>query len=119
MWTPLRFEADSGVLRLPNAVPQEPNGYVRNGERVRPCCTDPVPRGRTSGAPFGGVRGKNDGLLHRRQSQGTQRGECAGPNGKKMEVSAALILMFDDVGHICERAYFDEATVARQLAPAT
>jgi hypothetical protein len=35
-----------------------------------------------------------------------------------MEVSAALFFLFDGEGLICERPYFDEATVARQLAPA-
>ena len=52
---------------------------------------------------------------------GTQRGEWAGikPDGKKMEVPAALFFLFDDEGLICERAYFDEATVARQLTSAT
>jgi predicted ester cyclase len=50
--------------------------------------------------------------------EGTQHGEWAGiePSGKKMEVPAALIL-FDGDGLIRERAYFDQATVVRQLAP--
>ena len=51
---------------------------------------------------------------------GTQHGEWAGikPSGKKMEVSAALFFLFDGEDMICERPYFDEATIARQLAPA-
>jgi hypothetical protein len=35
-----------------------------------------------------------------------------------MEVSAALFFLFDGEGLICERAYFDHATLLRQLAPA-
>ncbi|MBV9038546.1 MAG: ester cyclase [Acidobacteriaceae bacterium] len=49
---------------------------------------------------------------------GTQRGEWAGiaATGKRMEVPAALIFLFDGEELICERVYFDHATVVRQLA---
>jgi NAD(P)-dependent dehydrogenase (short-subunit alcohol dehydrogenase family) len=40
------------------------------------------------------------------------------PSGKKMQVSAALFFLFDGEDMICERPYFDEETIARQLAPA-
>ncbi|MBV9268618.1 MAG: ester cyclase [Acidobacteriaceae bacterium] len=48
---------------------------------------------------------------------GTHRGEWAGiaATGKMMEVSAALIFLFDGEGLICEKVYFDHATVLRQL----
>jgi steroid delta-isomerase-like uncharacterized protein len=48
---------------------------------------------------------------------GTQRGEWAGmpPGGKPMEVSAALIFMFDGEDLVCEKVYFDHATVVQQL----
>jgi steroid delta-isomerase-like uncharacterized protein len=66
------------------------------------------------------VHHTDDAVIVECRFGGTQRGEWAGikPSGKKMEVSAALFFLFDGEGLICERAYFDEATVARQLAPA-
>lgn len=51
---------------------------------------------------------------------GTQRGVWAGlePTGGKMEVQAALIFLFEDADLICEKVYFDHATVLRQLGAA-
>ncbi|MGA2205640.1 MAG: ester cyclase [Terracidiphilus sp.] len=48
---------------------------------------------------------------------GTQKGEWAGiaPTGRKMEVAAALFFLFEGDGLVCERVYFDHATVLRQL----
>ena len=48
---------------------------------------------------------------------GTQQGEWAGipPTGRKMEVAAALIFLFEGDGLVCERVYFDHATVLKQL----
>ncbi len=48
---------------------------------------------------------------------GTQQGEWAGiaPTGKPMEVAAALFFLFESDGLVCERVYFDHATVLRQL----
>jgi steroid delta-isomerase-like uncharacterized protein len=48
---------------------------------------------------------------------GTQQGTWAGiaPTGRKMEVAAALFFLFEEDGLICERVYFDHATVLRQL----
>ena len=66
------------------------------------------------------VHHTDDAVIVECRFGGTQRGEWAGikPSGKKMEVSAALFFVFDGEEMICERPYFDEATVARQLAPA-
>jgi steroid delta-isomerase-like uncharacterized protein len=66
------------------------------------------------------VHHTDDAVIVECRLGGTQRGEWAGikPNGKKMEVSAALFFLFDGEEMICERPYFDEATIARQLAPA-
>jgi steroid delta-isomerase-like uncharacterized protein len=63
----------------------------------------------------------DDAVIVECRLEGTQRGEWVGiePHGKKMEVPAALIFLFDDEELICERAYFDHATFVRQLAPAT
>ncbi|MCA6111173.1 ester cyclase [Bradyrhizobium cenepequi] len=65
------------------------------------------------------VHHADDAVIVECRLQGTQRGEWGGiePSGKKMEVPAALIFLFDGDGLICERAYFDQATVVRQLAP--
>jgi steroid delta-isomerase-like uncharacterized protein len=48
---------------------------------------------------------------------GTQKGVFAGvaPTGRKMEVAAALVFEFEGDGLVCERVYFDVATVLRQL----
>jgi predicted ester cyclase len=51
---------------------------------------------------------------------GTQRGIWAGiePTGNKMEVQAALIFIFDGADLVCEKVYFDHATILRQLGVA-
>lgn len=51
---------------------------------------------------------------------GTQHGVWAGlePTDRKMEVQAALIFLFEDADLVCERVYFDHATVLRQLGAA-
>lgn len=48
---------------------------------------------------------------------GTQRGVWAGlkPTGKRMEVQSALIFVFEGADLVCEKVYFDHATVLRQL----
>jgi predicted ester cyclase len=48
---------------------------------------------------------------------GTHYGVWAGlsPTSKPMEVQSVLIFVFDDIELICEKVYFDHATVLRQL----
>jgi predicted ester cyclase len=48
---------------------------------------------------------------------GTQRGDWAGiaPTGRKMEVDAVLIFVFEGEDLVCEKVYFDHGTVLRQL----
>jgi steroid delta-isomerase-like uncharacterized protein len=48
---------------------------------------------------------------------GTHRGPWAGiaPTGNQMEVQSALIFVFDDENLMCEKVYFDHATILRQL----
>ena len=67
------------------------------------------------------VHHADDAVIVECRFGGTQRGKWAGiePSGRKMEVSAALIFLFDGEGLICEKAYFDHATVVRQLASAS
>ena len=48
---------------------------------------------------------------------GTQKGEWAGipPTNRPMEVAAALLFLFEEDALVCERVYFDHATVLNQL----
>jgi SnoaL-like polyketide cyclase len=48
---------------------------------------------------------------------GTQLGIWAGiePTGKKMEVQSVLIFDFEGDNLVCEKVYFDHATVLRQI----
>ena len=48
---------------------------------------------------------------------GTHLGPWAGiaPTGNRMEVQSALIFLFDGDSLVCEKVYFDHATVLRQL----
>src|SRR3954447_311491 len=48
---------------------------------------------------------------------GAQRGIWAGiePTGRKMEVQGVLIFVFEGDELVCEKVYFDHATVLRQL----
>jgi predicted ester cyclase len=49
---------------------------------------------------------------------GTHKGEWAGiaPTGKGMEVQAACVFVFDGADLVCEKVYFDHATILRQLS---
>jgi SnoaL-like polyketide cyclase len=48
---------------------------------------------------------------------GTQRGVWAGipPTGKAMEVQSVLIFLFEGDDLVCEKVYFDHATILSQL----
>ena len=48
---------------------------------------------------------------------GTHRGIWAGiaPTGKKMEVESVLIFVFENADLVCEKVYFDHATILHQL----
>ena len=48
---------------------------------------------------------------------GTQRGVWAGigPTGKRVEVQGVLIFVFEGGDLVCEKVYFDHATILRQL----
>jgi predicted ester cyclase len=48
---------------------------------------------------------------------GTHRGDWAGiaPTGRWMAVESLLIFVFDGADLVCEKVYFDHATVLRQL----
>ena len=48
---------------------------------------------------------------------GTHRGVWAGiaPSGKRMEVQSVCIFVFEGDALVCEKVYFDHATILRQL----
>ena len=48
---------------------------------------------------------------------GTHRGPWAGiaPSGRQMEVQSALIFVFEGEKLVCEKVYFDHATILRQI----
>lgn len=48
---------------------------------------------------------------------GTHRGAWAGigPSGKRMAVHSALIFVFEGEELVCEKVYFDHATILRQI----
>jgi hypothetical protein len=59
----------------------------------------------------------DDSVIVEARFGGTHRGVWAGlqPTDKKMEVQAALIFVFEGTDLVCEKVYFDHATVLRQL----
>ncbi len=65
----------------------------------------------------GAYRHSDDAVIVECVFGGTQRGVWAGvaPTGRPMEVAAALFFLFEHDGLVCERVYFDHATVLRQL----
>ncbi len=60
----------------------------------------------------------DDAVIVETRFGGTQRGVWAGlePTGKQMEVQAVLIFVFEGDELVCEKVYFDHATVLSQLA---
>jgi predicted ester cyclase len=48
---------------------------------------------------------------------GTHRGQSGqlAPTGKKMEVQAVLIFIFEEDRLVCEKVYYDSATILQQL----
>jgi predicted ester cyclase len=59
----------------------------------------------------------DDAVIAEVRFGGTQRGVWAGiePTGNKMEVQSVLIFVFEGEDLVCEKVYFDHATVLRQL----
>src|SRR5579885_3595011 len=59
----------------------------------------------------------DDAVFAEVRMTGTHRGEFAGipPTGKRMDVRVATLFEFDEDRLLCERVYFDFATVLRQL----
>jgi steroid delta-isomerase-like uncharacterized protein len=62
----------------------------------------------------------DDAVIVEARFGGTQRGTWAGidPTGKKMEVQGVLIFVFEGDDLVCEKVYFDHATILRQLGAA-
>jgi predicted ester cyclase len=63
------------------------------------------------------VHHADDAVIVECRFGGTHRGAWAGiaPTGHRMEVQSVLIFAFDGENLICEKVYFDHATILRQL----
>ena len=61
----------------------------------------------------------DDAVIEECKFGGTHRGTVAGiaPTGNQMEVQSALIIAFEGKNLVCEKVYFDHATILRQLSP--
>jgi predicted ester cyclase len=59
----------------------------------------------------------DDAVIVEARFGGTHRGIWAGvePTGRRMEVQAVLIFVFEGDDLVCEKVYFDHATVLRQF----
>jgi predicted ester cyclase len=59
----------------------------------------------------------DDAVIVEAQFGGTHRGVWAGiePTGNAMEVQAVLIFLFEGEDLVCEKVYFDHATILGQL----
>jgi steroid delta-isomerase-like uncharacterized protein len=63
------------------------------------------------------LRHVDDGVVVEFWLRGTHRGPLLGiaPTGRSFECRMAAFFLFDDAGIVCERVYFDSATILRQL----
>jgi steroid delta-isomerase-like uncharacterized protein len=63
------------------------------------------------------LRHTDDGVLVEFWLLGTQRGEIAGvaPTGREFKCRMAALFLFEGAKIVCERVYFDSATILRQL----
>ncbi len=68
-------------------------------------------------AELGPLRHADDAVFLEVRTTGTQQGEFAGipPTGRRMDVRVAAIFEFEEDRLVCERVYFDFATVLQQL----
>ena len=59
----------------------------------------------------------DDAVIVEAKFGGTQRGVWAGvaPTGKEVQVECVLIFVFEGSDLVCEKVYFDNATILRQL----
>jgi steroid delta-isomerase-like uncharacterized protein len=59
----------------------------------------------------------DDAVIMEVRFGGTHRGVWAGitPTGNQMEVQSVLVFVFEDDKLVCEKVYFDHATILRQL----
>jgi steroid delta-isomerase-like uncharacterized protein len=64
------------------------------------------------------LRHADDAVIVEFWLHGTHRGPLRGlaPTGRAFECRMTAFFLFDDGGLVCERVYFDSATILRQLA---
>lgn len=67
--------------------------------------------------PFGEATDGAEAVIVETRMTWTQRGEWMGipPSGRKIDVMAACFFLFEGTQLMCERVYFDSATMLRQL----
>ena len=63
------------------------------------------------------LRHLDDGVVVEFWLRGTHRGPLGAfaPTGKAFECRMTAFFLFDDAGIVCERVYYDNATIVRQL----
>ncbi|MGH2957825.1 MAG: ester cyclase [Solirubrobacterales bacterium] len=66
------------------------------------------------------LHGADDAVLMEAVARGTHSGPLRGlpPTGRRFEQEFLAIFVFEDEGLVCERVYYDAATVLRQLGVA-
>jgi steroid delta-isomerase-like uncharacterized protein len=66
------------------------------------------------------LRHTDDGVVVEFWLRGTHRGALAGvaPTGRAFECRMAALFLFEGAEIVCERVYFDSATILRQLTAA-
>jgi predicted ester cyclase len=71
----------------------------------------------TAGTSTLAVHHADDAVIVECKFGGTHRGRWAGiaPTGNRVEVESALIFVFEGEHLVCEKVYFDHATILRQL----
>ncbi len=87
------------------------------GKRWKVCSVNCWGPSRISGLEQLAVHHADKAVIVECKFGGPQRGVWAGiaPTGNRMEVQSALIFVFENENLVCEKVYFDHATVLRQI----
>jgi len=109
----LKSLARGALRRSGQAHPGLPRPARRRAEVVRPGAPGPVARSRKGhpGRIHVPIGRRPYGTLHR----GHGRFRRAGQAGRKFRRRMAAFFLFEGANIVCERVYFDSATILRQL----